>query len=86
VGGSGSLLLLVRGGVCSVLARKADFMGDHATNNFAEFSGMVNGLQLALDFLKQSAEPTPGLRLTVTATPSWSCRPCSRAGRSATPR
>ena len=66
VGGSGSLLLLVRGGVCSVLARRADFLGDHVTNNFAEFSGMASGLQLALDFLAQSAEPTPGLRLTVT--------------------
>jgi ribonuclease HI len=66
VGGSGSLLLLVRGGACSVLARRADFLGDHVTNNFAEFSGMASGLQLALDFLAQSAEPTPGLRLTVT--------------------
>ncbi len=58
VGGSGAVL--VRGGVCSVLARRSDFLGAHVTNNFAEFSGMASGLQLALDFLSQSVEPTPG--------------------------
>jgi ribonuclease HI len=60
------LLLLVRGGVCLVLARRADFLGDYVTYNFAEFSGMASGLQLVLDFLTLSAELTPGLRLTVT--------------------
>ena len=66
VGGSGSLVLLVRGGVCSVLARRADFLGDNITNNFAEFSGLNNGLQLALDFLAQSVDPVAGLRVTAT--------------------
>ncbi len=60
IGGSGALLLLVCGGSCSVLARRSDFFGDNITNNFAEFSG----LQLALDFLAQSADPVPGLRVT----------------------
>ena len=66
VGGSGSLLLLVRGGSCSVLARRSDFLGDNITNNFAEFSGLNSGLQLALDFLAQSGDPVPGLRVTAT--------------------
>ncbi len=66
IGGSGALLLLVRAGSCSVLARRSDFLGDNITNNFAEFSGLNSRLQLALDFLAQSADPVPGLRVTAT--------------------
>jgi ribonuclease HI len=66
VGVSGSLLLLVRGGSCSVLAGRSEFLGVNITNNFAEFSGLNSGLQLALDFLAQSADPVPGIRITAT--------------------
>ncbi len=38
IGGSGALLLVVRGGSCSVLGRRSDFLGDNITNNFVEFS------------------------------------------------
>ena len=67
LGGAGALLTLVADGACSVLAKRAVFVGaSSVTNNVAEFSGLVAGLELARDFLAQSVEPTPGLLITVT--------------------
>jgi ribonuclease HI len=66
VGGAGSLLMLVRDGVCAVLATRAAFLHDRrTTNNVAEFSGLVGGLELARDFHAQSADPVPSLLITV---------------------
>ncbi len=66
IGGAGALLLLERGGSCSVLACRLDFLGDNITKKFAEFRGLNSGLQLALDFLAQRADPVSRLRVTVT--------------------
>ncbi len=58
--------MLVRGSVCTVLATRASFLQERRiTNNVAEFSGLVGGLELARDFLAQSADPAPGLLVTV---------------------
>jgi probable phosphoglycerate mutase len=66
VGGAGSRLVLVRDNVCTVLATRAAFLQERrTTNNVAEFSGLVGGLELARDFLAQSADPAPGLLVTV---------------------
>ena len=66
VGGAGSRLILVRDKAVTVLATRAVFLGDRrTTNNAAEFSGLVGGLELARDFLAQCTDPTPGLLVTV---------------------
>ena len=66
VGGAGSRLVLVRDSVCTVLATRAAFLQERrTTNNVAEFSGLVGGLELARDFLAQSADPASGLLVTV---------------------
>ena len=66
VGGAGSRLLLVRDSTCTVLATRAAFLQDpRTTNNVAELRGLVGGLELARDFLAQSADLVPGLLVTV---------------------
>ncbi len=66
VGGTGSRLVLVRDSVCTVLATRAAFLQERrTTNNVAEFSGLIGGLDLARDFLAQSADLASGLLVTV---------------------
>lgn len=58
--------MLVRDNACTVLATHAVFLGDqNITNNVAELRGFISGLELVRDFLAQSADPTPGLLVTV---------------------
>jgi hypothetical protein len=61
VGGAGLRLVLVRDIVCTVLATHAAFLQEWlTTNNVAEFSGLIGGLELARDFL---AKRGPGVGL-----------------------
>jgi len=67
-GGSGSLLWLVQtDSTTTLLAKRTAFLGESGiTNNLAEFNGLLNGLELARDFLAQTADPTPGLLVTTS--------------------
>jgi ribonuclease HI len=65
-GGAGALLTLVGESSATPLATSARYLAaEDTTNNIAEYTALVDGLEMALEFIAQSPGRANGLHITV---------------------